>query len=97
VPNRPNKARNGASRENRDGSLTAPEPARAEQSTSAPVVAKDGNSDATSCLGRRWIVEELITPEKTSEQMQSVFGADLAERLKKQAYEKATEWDLQGV
>jgi hypothetical protein len=29
--------------------------------------------------------------------MQSVFGADLAERLKKQAYEKATEWDLQGV
>lgn len=58
---------------------------------------KDGNSDAASCLGRRWIVEGLMTPEKTSEQMQSVFGADLAERLKKQAFEKATEWDLQGV
>lgn len=97
VPYRPKKARNGASSENSDSSLTAPQPDQPEQNTNEPALAKNGNSDAASCLGRRWIVEELVTPEKTSEQMQSVFGADLAERLKKQAYEKATEWDLQGV
>jgi hypothetical protein len=97
VPYRPNKARNGTSRENTDCSLTARQPAQPEKNTNEQAVEKDGNSDAASCLGRRWIVEELITPENTSEQMQSVFGADLAERLKKQAYEKATEWDLQGV
>lgn len=97
VPYRPNKARNGASREDGDDSLTAPQPGESGKNTNEQAVEKDSNSDAASCLGRRWIVEELITPEKTSEQMQSVFGMDLAGRLKKQAYEKATEWDLQGV
>jgi hypothetical protein len=57
---------------------------------------QDRNADAASCLGRRWIVEELVRPE-TSEQMKRVFGHELSESLKKQAYEKATEWDLQGV
>ena len=97
VPYRPNKARNGAGGENGDGSLTASQASEPEKNTSPPAVEKGCNSDATSCLGRRWIVEELITPEETTEQMESVFGPDLAERLKKQAYEKATEWDLQGV
>lgn len=95
LPYRPNKARNGA--ENPDGSLTASHPAESEKNTNEQAVEKDGTSDAASCLGRRWIVEELITPEKTSEQMQSVFGAGVAGRLKKQACEKATEWDLEGV
>jgi hypothetical protein len=97
VPYRATKARNGASSENGNGSLTAPQPVEPKKNANQPAVKEDGNSDAASCLGRRWIVEELITPEETTEQMQSVFGADLAERLKKQAYEKATEWDLQGV
>jgi hypothetical protein len=68
-----------------------------KKETAGKASKKDRNADATSCLGRRWIVEELIRPEQTSEQIESVFGKDLSDSLKKQAYAKATEWDLLGV
>lgn len=65
---------------------------------------KDGNgqgtekeryADAASCLGRRWIIEELVRREPTSTQIGKVFEA--VNDLKPKAYEKAIEWDLEGV
>ncbi|HXQ68849.1 MAG TPA: ATPase, T2SS/T4P/T4SS family [Pyrinomonadaceae bacterium] len=73
------------------GSLTTP----AKKNNRRKNTNNSSSADAASCLGRRWIVEELLT--KTTGQVATAFGDVRAADLIKQAYAKATEWDLQGV
>lgn len=57
---------------------------------------KDDSSDGPSCLGRRWLIQQIAEQKTTLEQLQSTFKTELNPLLK-QAYEKAAEWDLRGV
>ena len=52
--------------------------------------------DGPSCLGRRWLIQQIIEQEETRKELESVFK-DQFTPLRDQAYAKATEWDLRGV
>jgi hypothetical protein len=58
---------------------------------------KDPTERAASCLGRRWIIEQLMTKTITSQQITKAYEEKLVQKLLAQVYEQATEWDLQGV
>jgi hypothetical protein len=49
-----------------------------------------------SCLGRRWLIQQILEQTQTRDELESVFN-DQFSPLRDQAYAKATEWDLRGV
>ncbi len=57
---------------------------------------KEDSTDGPSCLGRRWLIQQIAEEQATRKQLQDSFQAEL-ERLMKRAYAKAAEWDLRGV
>lgn len=61
-----------------------------------PYRPKDDSSDGPSCLGRRWLIQEIAEHGPTRQQLEDAFQATL-DPLMKRAYAKAAEWDLRGV
>ena len=69
-------------------------PSRPHEIGAAGVQSQEANGP--SCLGRRWLIQQIMEQQETLDELESVFQAEF-NPLREQAYAKATEWDLRGV
>jgi hypothetical protein len=69
-------------------------PSRPHDIGAAGVQSQEANGP--SCLGRRWLIQQIMEQQETLDELESVFQAEF-NPLREQAYAKATEWDLRGV
>jgi hypothetical protein len=62
-----------------------------------PRVSESELKDQVSCLGRRWFIEQLLEAENMRDELDATFTTGAYDSIRREAYKKATNWDLQGV